>query len=339
MNLRKLHKGWLIGGLVVLAIGGMALAAPQGRDSTGSVSGEYAADEGDLPGKIDGLLRSSQESRPDAQTSKTIVQAAPAQRDSGGASGSPPVAPPVPGSAPAEPSGMTSDRKIVQTASIRLQVKEVGASFEEVSRVATASGGFVASSNFSFQGEQQVASATIRVPAQRYQEVLSQLRSLGAKVDSEGSNANDITEEYSDLQARLRNYEATETQLLTFMTQARNVSEVLQVQDRLNNVRNEIERAKGRMNLLDKLSDLATITVHLRPVVGSSGGSEGGSGIGAEITRAWEDSLDFLGGIATTVVTAIVFVWWLPIVAVPAYAAWRRFGRGMSPQAQVAAHD
>jgi hypothetical protein len=159
-------------------------------------------------------------------------------------------------------------------------------------------------------------------------------------LSSSASNASDVTEDYSDLTARLRNLEATETQLLTFLTQARNVGEVLQVQDRLNNVRNEIERTKGRMNLLDKLSDLSTITVNLRPVVAGSGADNGGgTHLGAEITKAWEDSLDFLGGIATGVITVIVFVWWLPFLLVPAYAAWLRFGRRISEHAQVIAHD
>jgi hypothetical protein len=354
MNLRKLNKGLVLAALVAVAVGGMALAAAPDNGSGLTAAPESVVDDAnpgsDVMSKIDGVL--GRTSAQDTQTGSAgkggginapnDIKPAPAQREStaNSTSAAAPAVPPAPGTGNGTTgaSSTMSDRKIVQTASIRLQVKEVGGSFEEVGRVATAAGGFVASSNFSFQGEQQVASATIRVPAVRYQEVLGQLRSLGAKVDSEGSNASDITEEYSDLQARLRNYEATETQLLTFLTQAKNVSEVLQVQDRLNNVRNEIERAKGRMNLLDKLSDLATITVHLRPVVGSSGTSDG-SGFGAEITRAWEDSLDFLGGIATTVVTAIVFVWWLPLVALPAYAAWRRFGRNMSPQAQAAAHD
>jgi hypothetical protein len=226
----------------------------------------------------------------------------------------------------------------VQTASIRLQVKEVGASFEEVNRIATAAGGFLASSSFSYQNDQQIASASIRVPAARHQEVLSELRRLGARVDSETSNASDVTEEYSDLSARLRNLEATEAQLLTFLSQARNVGEVLQVQDRLNSTRNEIERVKGRMNLLDKLTDLTTITVHLRPIVAGAGAGDG-SGLGAEVSEAWQESLRFLEGVAAAVITAVVFVWWLPFVAVPGYLAWLRFGRRTSPRAQVLARD
>jgi hypothetical protein len=221
----------------------------------------------------------------------------------------------------------TADRKIVQTASMRLQVKEVGAGFEEVGRIATAAGGFVATASFSYQGEQQVASVTIRVPASRYQDVLSQVRALGVKVDSEASNASDVTEEYSDLSARLRNLEATEAQLLQLLGQARNINEVLQVQNRLNAVRAEIERVKGRIALLDKLSEMATLTVHLRPAVAVAKAEGGGIDIGREASEAWEASLEFLGGIAAGVVAVVVFAWWTLPLAVLAWLARQRWSR------------
>jgi hypothetical protein len=179
-------------------------------------------------------------------------------------------------------------------------------------------GGFVASSKFALQGEDQIASMTVRVPAASYQDVLSEIRGLGVKVDSEGSNASDVTEEYTDLEARLRNLEATEVRLLELMGRATNVNEILQVQDRLNGVRSEIERVKGRMSLLDRLTDLATITVHLRPVVaGSGGGTNGGFDFGAEVSKAWDESLEFLGDVAAAVIAVVVFVWWVPFVALP----------------------
>ena len=145
-------------------------------------------------------------------------------------------------------------------------------------------------------------------------------------MDSEGSNASDVSEEYSDLQARLRNLEASETRLLELLGRAENISEVLQVQDRINNVRGEIERTLGRITLLDKLSDLATITVHLRPVVAGTT-SGGGSPLGDAIDEAWADSLAFLEDVAAGVLTVVVFAWWLPFVAVPTYVIGSRLLR------------
>jgi hypothetical protein len=230
------------------------------------------------------------------------------------------------GAAPVPATSATiDDRKIVQTASMRLQVKEVGAGFEEVSRITAGAGGFVASSNFALQGEQSIASMTIRVPATRYHDVLSEIRGLGVKVESETSNASDVTEEYSDLAARLRTLEATELQLLGLLGRAGTINEILQVQDRLNSVRTQIEQVKGRQALLDKLSELATITVHLRPVAAAGIGSSNGTDLGAKVSEAWQDSLDFLAGIAGGVLTVVVFGWWLPVVLVPGFVALRRW--------------
>ena len=229
----------------------------------------------------------------------------------------------------ADPFGLSDDRKIVQTAALNLQVEAVGPSFEAVGRIATAAGGFVASSNFSFQGENQVASMTIRVPTTRYQDVLREVRALGAKVDSETSNASDVTEEYSDLAARVRNLAATEGQLLLLLGEATTINEVLQVQDRLNGVRGEIERARGRIALLDKLTELATVTVNLRPVVAvAQVGEGGGVDLGAEVEEAWDASMAFLGGIAAGVVRVVVFAWWLPIVGLPLLFILQRWSRG-----------
>lgn len=236
--------------------------------------------------------------------------------------------------APDGSSSLIDDRKIVQTAAMRLEVKEVGASFEDVGRIATAAGGFVSSSSFSNQGISQVASVSIRVPTTRYQEVLADLRRLGTKVVAEDSRTSDVTAEYTDLSSRLRNVEATETQLLELLGRASTINEILLVQDRLNNARSEIEQIKGRMAMLDKLTDLATITVHLQPVAVGSGGSDGGR-LGDEIAEAWDNSIEFLTDVAAGVIHVIVFAWWLPIVAIPALLigrSWLRH-RPVSPGA------
>ena len=224
-------------------------------------------------------------------------------------------------------SGASLERKITRTASMTLRVEDVGHAFQEVTRVADGAGGFVGSSSFSNQDDEQVASVTIRVPATRYQEVLASLRGLATKVESEESQATDVTEEYTDLGSRLRNLQATEAQYLGFLERAKDMSEVLQVQDRLNTVRAEIEQVQGRINLLDSVSDMSTITVHLRPE--SAAGSDGGGANPAEAARAaWDASLTTLLGLATGIVAIAAFSWWMvPILIVLAWV-----GRKLSPR-------
>lgn len=250
-------------------------------------------------------------------------------RNSAPAAGAPESAPGGAGAALAS----SIDRKIVSTASIQMQVENVGGSFEEVGRIATAAGGFVASSSFSNRGDDQVASVTIRVPAESYQSVLGSLRNLGVKVDAESSDANDVTEQYTDLGSRLRTLEATESQLLTLLERAETISDILTVQDRLNYTRGEIEQVKGRMQLLDDLTSLATITVHLQPVVaGNGGGPSEGVDLGAEVAEAWDASMEFLGEVAAGVVRVVVFAWWVPVAGVPLLLVYKAMTRNR-PQA------
>ncbi|MPZ49685.1 MAG: DUF4349 domain-containing protein [Dehalococcoidia bacterium] len=295
-----------------------ALGRPTGADIDGSAAGASANSVAPMPPDLDAKPAQRESTANDASSG--------AAGASSGSAGASPVAPAQ--TAPGEDTSSTfDDRKIVQTASLRLQVKEVGGSFEEVGRIASSAGGFVASSNFSLQGENQIASVTIRVPADRYQDVLADLRRLGEKVDVEASNASDVTQEYTDLSARLRTLEATEAQLLTLLGQARNINEILQVQDRLNSVRGQIEQVKGRMALLDKLGDLATVTVHLRPVAAIATAPSGAPNLGAEVSEAWEASLNFLGDIAAGVIRVVVFAWWVPLLAIPTYAILRARSR------------
>jgi hypothetical protein len=215
--------------------------------------------------------------------------------------------------------GASIERKVIQTASVSLQVEAVSQAFQEVGRIAAGAGGFVVSSSFSNEGEEQAASVTIRVPAVRFQEVLAELRGLAVKVENEQSEASDVTEEFSDLGARLRNLEAIEAQYLEFLKRAEDLGEVLQVQDRINAVRADIEHVRGRMNLLDNLSELSTVTVHLRP---EAAAEESGIGGPLDVAQgAWDASLDTLRGIAIVIVAVAVYSWWLvPILILLAVA-------------------
>ncbi|HWO72045.1 MAG TPA: DUF4349 domain-containing protein [Dehalococcoidia bacterium] len=330
----KTRKLIAVGALVAIAVVAAAVAlGDRGSDPSGVAvppQPPVASNEGAID--IDAVLSGREAAPPPAPERPNAAQGQPAKQIDRAASA--PGAPAQPGGSP---DALLQDdgRKVVQTASLRLQVEEVGGAFEEVGRIATAAGGFVASSSFSYQGDDQIAAVTVRVPATAYQNVLSDLRRLAKKVDSEDSKANDVTEQYTDLQSRLRNLEATEAQLLQLLARAQTVTDIITVQDRLSAVRGEIEQVKGRIQLIDRLSEMATITVHLRPVVAGAGGG-GATGLGAEISEAWKDSLEFLEGVAAAVVSVVVFLWWLPILALPAALVAARLSRGSGRPARAA---
>ncbi|MCH8025338.1 MAG: DUF4349 domain-containing protein [Chloroflexi bacterium] len=222
------------------------------------------------------------------------------------------------------------DRKIIQSTSVAIEVEEVSGSFQEIIRITETAGGFVASSTFENRDEEQIADVTIRVPADQYQSVLARIRGMGT-VTTESSDANDVTEEYTDLQARLRTLNATEQRYLELLGQADQINEILLVQDRLDVVRGQIEQVLGRINLLEHLTDLATITVHLRPetlIVEAADGNGGNLNPLEAASASWETSLDALRVVAAVALIVVVFSWWLvPPAALLALGARWLLGR------------
>ena len=223
--------------------------------------------------------------------------------------------------------------QIIRTGSMEVEVESVANAFERVSAIASAAGGFVADSSFFGRGEQQSAQMTLRVPAEQFEAVLNELRTIAVEVTSISTSARDVTGELTDLDSQLRNLRAVELQYLDLLQRARNVGEILQVQDRLNQTRAQIDRTEGRIQLLGRLSDLATLSVTLRPVPAPPVEISGGGPLAAA-GEAWEASLRTLSAIATVAVTVAVYSWWLlPPLALAVLAARRMLQRWPGPRA------
>ena len=218
-------------------------------------------------------------------------------------------------------------RSIIRNGAMELQVESVGASFERIVGIANAAGGFVADSSFFGSGEQQGARLTLRVPAERFDAVVSELRGLAAEVLTVSTSSQDVTGELTDLGSQLRNLRAVETQYLMLLDEARTISEILQVQDRLNQTRFEIDRTEGRIQLIERLADLATINVDLQPLTVPIAGGGGGGSVGDAAANAWAASLETLNSVARVVVVAAVYSWWLLPLLVVALVLARRFVR------------
>jgi hypothetical protein len=218
-----------------------------------------------------------------------------------------------PGASP--PLSSILDRKIIFTAGIVLSVEDVGASFGDVSRLATAAGGFIESSSLANADdiEERSARVTLRVPADRYQDTLASLRGLaGASVKTENSKSSEVTEEYTDLQSRQRNLERTEQQYLALLARATTIPEILTVQDRLDAVRGQIEQIQGRLAALDDLVDLATIDVTLLALPPAQVSGDGGpKGVTDSFVDAWAWFLEasrYVASAAAVLAVAAIFL-------------------------------
>jgi len=161
------------------------------------------------------------------------------------------------------------ERMIVWTGNISLIVKDVEGSLEEAEAIAKGLGGYVVSSNSWYQEGQLRARLTIRVPADSFDAAMARLRAMAVRVESRNVSTQDVTEEYTDLDARLRNLEATEKELLELLSEVRQrthkAEDILAVHRELMNIRGQIEQVKGRMQYLEKMTAMATINIELIP--------------------------------------------------------------------------
>ena len=161
---------------------------------------------------------------------------------------------------------LPGDRMVIKTAYIELEVEE--GEFEDVlfkiTNLAEQNGGFV-SNTYSYsdsEGNLISGNITIRIPHNKYNSAVDRVKDMG-EVASISINGQDITQDYVDLESRLRNYEAQQDILLDLMAQSKKVSDSLEVQNELSNVQEQIELIKGKMNYLDDMVSFSTIEVYL----------------------------------------------------------------------------
>ncbi len=169
-----------------------------------------------------------------------------------------------------EPAGkgvpsVAEERMIVRTGDMSLVVEDVIDARDRIAQIATGFDGYVVSSSIYGEEQEMRGNISIRVPDEKFEQALSELRNLALRVKSESTSSIDVTEEYIDLEARLKNAEATERQYLALLDKATDVEDILKIYQRLSQVRSEIEQIKGRMQYLERTSSMSLINVYLEP--------------------------------------------------------------------------
>ncbi len=153
-------------------------------------------------------------------------------------------------------------RMIVYQSILWLRVGDVDAALESLVEHTRQMDGYVVSS---FRDGSDSARLTVRVPVETFDDARKTFSALALEVEREETTNEDVTEQYVDLESRLRNWQAAESQYLELLQDAKNVDEALQVQNRLFQVREDIERLQGQMQLLEHTSETAAITIFLNP--------------------------------------------------------------------------
>jgi hypothetical protein len=222
-------------------------------------------------------------------------------------------------------------RRIIRTAELSVETDAPEVAASKVSALADAKGGFVVSSDTSRStdsdgAESVLTTVVLRVPVAAFDDTLVAVRALGTRVSNEKVTGQDVTEEYVDLEARIRAQRAVEEQYLSVLKEAKAIPDILAVQQKLGEVRTEIERAEGRRRFLENQTSLSTITVHVARHIAAVEAS--GPGFGRSVREAGHDAVYV--GIAIVNGAIRILGVLLPVgvlIGVPVYLlvrVWRR---------------
>lgn len=165
----------------------------------------------------------------------------------------------VPEAAPS----ISDSRMVVSTSHLSLLVKDVKASLAQVKSYAENLGGYMVNSNITRPEEGATGTITLRIPSIKLEEILEYYRNLSVKVISENLEGTDVTDQYIDNNARLEILEKNKARFEQIMEEAKNIDEILRVQNQIFSLQSQIDSIKGQQQYLEKTATMAKITIYL----------------------------------------------------------------------------
>ncbi|MFZ6026239.1 MAG: DUF4349 domain-containing protein [Chloroflexota bacterium] len=190
-------------------------------------------------------------------------------------SGAPAAAAPTMSPSTASAAGTDSDvalighnpasRMVIKDGLMELLVEDTDVALAQVTRLAADYGGYILDSETWYNENFKYGRMRLGIPSGSFEAALNGLRRLGIRVIKETASGQDVSAEYTDLQSKLTNLEATAARVREFLAAAQTVEESLTINETLAGLEAQIEEAKGQMNYYEGRSAFSTITVELTP--------------------------------------------------------------------------
>jgi hypothetical protein len=215
----------------------------------------------------------------------------------------------------AESAQQAFDRKIIRNADFQLETKSTTDAQRRLASIVESHGGFVVTSEATQSQGTDTSKPDVtvklvaRVPVVQFQAVLDAIHALDGRIKQEKITGQDVSEEYIDLEARIKSKKALEAQFMEIMKQARSIEDALAVQTQLADVRTEIEKIEGRRRFLENQSSLSTITLSIEPPAPFIGTSP--SGFAHDLKASLQDGIDAAAAIVLFLIRA--FLTLLPV--------------------------
>lgn len=153
--------------------------------------------------------------------------------------------------------------KIIKTGNLNIEVENYDESILKIRDIIKQSQSYISNEEESHSSYQMYNTLTIRVPKEKFDELLSKIEKTALSVNSKNINMQDVSEEYVDLTTRLKTKKEVELRYLDLLKQARSINEILSVENELRVIREEIEAKEGRVKFLDSQVGYSTLTLYV----------------------------------------------------------------------------
>ncbi|HEY0651478.1 MAG TPA: DUF4349 domain-containing protein [Chryseosolibacter sp.] len=198
---------------------------------------------------------------------------------------------------PAQISSKTVERKLIKNGTIEFSTASVSEMRNEVDKVVKEFNAYVSSDNQQKLDGKIQYEQVIRIPAGRFDAFVKVIEGLGKQIEFRDLATQDVTEEYIDIEARLKTKKELEVRYLQLLSKANNVKEMLAVEEQIANVRSEIESMQGKINYLSDQVSFSTLTVRYYQLISPQLGF--GSRLLASVGTGWSGLLAFLIGLVS----------------------------------------
>jgi hypothetical protein len=208
-----------------------------------------------------------------------------------------------------------ADRKIIRNADITIEVSSTVDAQHQVTSIAESHSGFVVTSEAKQRESNDPAQRTleiklvVRVPSNQFGRAFDEIKKLAGNTPAEQVTSQDVTEDFIDLEARIKTQKALEVQFLEIMRQANKIADALEVQRQIAEVRTEIEKLEGRKRFLENRSSLSTINVNIqtpKPIITVTQ-----TGFGHSLREAVSDSISLASDMVLFFVRSVIML--LPV--------------------------
>lgn len=163
----------------------------------------------------------------------------------------------------AAPQPDITDRKVVTTSSLSLLVEDVRKAMDGIQTEVENLGGYIVNTNVNTPEGIERGAITVRVPAEELKGFLATLREESVKVVYENISGRDVTDQYVDIESKLLTLEKNKIRFEQIMDEAKDVDQILKVQQQVFNLQNQIDGLKGQLKYMDATSETSLVTINL----------------------------------------------------------------------------